>query len=507
MRDDGAPSFHFPANRGSYSVGLRVVELYDHSRSFRGQLDVLGHPSARERARPLQTLIWYPAQATAARPMTVRDYAGLWANEISFDHPRIPIKAKEWISGLEATLDTSLWATRDAAEASGAFPVLIYAPSFSSMSWENADLCEYLASHGYVVLATASIGAATRSMTLDLAGLNAQADDISFLIGYARTLANADLSNVAVAGFSWGGLANLFAASRDNRIHALIALDGSLRFWPGMVRQGNIRPSQMTIPLLSFAKREWNLEEQARFLTAEQLDGPNVLNAWTHGDLIAVYMLKMTHRQFSSMAQRNEEFWSDSNDPDFADRQIAAYGREDAHIGYGWVARYTLEFLNAYLKQSAASMKFLSTPPKDNGVPKCCMDLTYRAAAGVPASCEGFRAEIGREGFDRCTDVHAAMARHDAGFKLSEVYIDDWAEELLDEQRCSEALALLRLNANIHPNSSHAHASLGRALRLSGQDQAAIESYRRAVQLNRANAEAKRVLRDLERDGGTLGSR
>ena len=42
----------------------------------------------------------------------------------------------------------SLWALRDAKTAKGHYPVLIYAPSDSSVSWENADLCEYLASHG-----------------------------------------------------------------------------------------------------------------------------------------------------------------------------------------------------------------------------------------------------------------------------------------------------------------------------------------------------------------------
>jgi dienelactone hydrolase len=59
-----------------------------------------------------------------------------------------------------------------------AFPVLIYAPSDSSVSWENADLCEYFSSHGYVVLASPSMGASTRDMTDDLDGINAQARDI-----------------------------------------------------------------------------------------------------------------------------------------------------------------------------------------------------------------------------------------------------------------------------------------------------------------------------------------
>jgi dienelactone hydrolase len=77
---------------------------------------------------------------------------------------------------------------QDAKPATGHYPVLIYAPSDSSVSWENADLCEYLASHGYVILASPSMGTSTRDMTDDLDGINAQARDISFLITYAKTL-------------------------------------------------------------------------------------------------------------------------------------------------------------------------------------------------------------------------------------------------------------------------------------------------------------------------------
>src|SRR5271155_3255647 len=148
-----------------------------------------------------------------------------------------------------------MWAVRDPPPVSGRFPVVIYAPSFSSQSWENADLCEYLASHGYVVIASPDMGATTRDMTMDGAGIEAQARDISFLIGYAQTLPDTDMSEVAVAGYSWGGISNLFAAARDNRIDALVALDGSMRYFPWLVKQsGFVHPEDMTLPLLYFAQ-------------------------------------------------------------------------------------------------------------------------------------------------------------------------------------------------------------------------------------------------------------
>ena len=214
----------------------------------------------------MQTLIWYPAEKTTAKPMTVGDYGNLAATETSFGKPNMLRHHKQWLGAIKPTLAMPMWAVRDAPPISGRFPVVIYAPSFSAMSWENADLCEYLASHGYVVIASPDMGASTRNMTNDLAGVNAQARDISFLIGYAQTLPNTDMSELAVAGFSWGGISNLFAAARDNRIDALVALDGSMRYYPGLVKAaGDVHPEQMTIPLLFFAQGDMTLEDQARY--------------------------------------------------------------------------------------------------------------------------------------------------------------------------------------------------------------------------------------------------
>ena len=148
--------------------------------------------------------------------MTVGDYTQLADTEIHFDAP--DPEQNRWRSLLKTSSEIPLWALRDAKPAKGHYPVLIYAPSDSSVSWENADLCEYLASHGYVVLASPSMGVSTRDMTDDLDGINAQARDISFLITYAKSLPDTDLSEVAVVSWSWGGVSSLFAAARDPRI-------------------------------------------------------------------------------------------------------------------------------------------------------------------------------------------------------------------------------------------------------------------------------------------------
>jgi tetratricopeptide (TPR) repeat protein len=497
-QNDSDGVFQFAETAGPYSVGLCVVEQYDYSRVFRELTDEVGRPYAGDRARPLQMLVWYPAVSGASAPMTVGDYIALWKSETNFRGTKTPARATEWIGAMAPALEMPLWAVRNAAEAKGKFPLVVYAPSLSSVSWENADLCEFLASNGYVVIASPCMGPRTRNMTQDLAGIGAQAGDISFLIGCSRTFANVDASRVAVIGFSWGGISNLFAAVNDNRIGALVALDGSLRNWPGLIRQAAfVHPQRMRIPLLYIAKAEWTLEERERLFTAMQMDGPSVLNAWTCGDLVLVQMLGMTHWQFSSMAQRNGEFWEDFYDPEFIDGRKADYDRKDGATAYLWMARYVLQFLNAQLKEDESAKGFLRRTPAENGVPRHFMEVSYRAAANVPASFEEFRAEIGRRGFNEAETIYSEMERSDPEFKLSEISVAAWAEELIDTDHIAEAVTLLRLNIRIHPASAIGYAGLARGLLLSGGREAAIESYRRSLEFNRRNSLAKRRLREL----------
>jgi pimeloyl-ACP methyl ester carboxylesterase len=475
-----AAPFRLEEKPGRYGVGLKVVEQYDYSRVFAPRIDAMGLPYQGERARPLQTLIWYPGVKSGRRTMTFGDYMALEPTESSFGRP---LKA------------TALWAVRDAQPVQGRFPVIIYAPSFSSVSWENADLCEYLASFGYVVVAGPAMGVG-RESTHDVAGTNEQARDISFLIGYAGSLPDTDLSEVAVVGYSWGGLANLFAASRDDRIDGLVALDGSMRGFPGVVKEaGDVHPGQMTIPLLFF-EGQHSIEDEDRLEAAFHDPGPNVLNKWVHGDLIAVSMLGLVHPEFSSRAQRNEAIWRD----EFAGLQEADYGREDGVIGYAWVARYTRAFLDAHLKHDAKAEQFLKNTPAENEVPSHVMAVHYRRAESMSASFGSFRVEVGRAGFQHAREVYVTTRKQQPGFALTPDTVTDWAYELLAEGHTPEAIDIMKLAIELEPSSRN-YASMGEMDANAGRPEVARESYEKALELDPNNRAAKQ---GLERVNGQV---
>ena len=60
---------------GPQPVGLRVVEQYDLSRGYRGVTNpYTGKATRGERARPIQTLIWYPAEQGTGLVMNAGNY-------------------------------------------------------------------------------------------------------------------------------------------------------------------------------------------------------------------------------------------------------------------------------------------------------------------------------------------------------------------------------------------------------------------------------------------------
>lgn len=363
--------FRFSNPPGPFSVGFEVVRQYDYSRTYSTSVD-LGKPGSREGARPLQTVIWYPAKDRSDLPITYGDYLELFASEDSF--LLTPAQAADTLHKekidyrADADPSVKMWATKSAKPNDGKFPLIIYAPSFGGPAFENADLCEYLATYGYVVIATPSIGAHSFNMSGGMEGAETQARDISFLIDFACAIPQTDLSHIAVIGYSWGGISNFFAAAIDSRITALIAIDGSARYFPKLIKDsGYVRPQDMTIPLLFFTRGEITLES----LKGADLSG-NVLNEMIHSNVYIVRMHDMRHGEFSSMHQRSPAYWK-SHPP-------GEYSPEETSDSYKWMARYTLEFLNWTFKQDASAQTFLENPPAKNGVPNHMLALDFHSS-------------------------------------------------------------------------------------------------------------------------------
>jgi tetratricopeptide (TPR) repeat protein len=203
--------------------------------------------------------------------------------------------------------------------------------------------------------------------------------------------------------------------------------------------------------------------------------------------------MALTHQEHSSMFQRNEDIWKR-----YSDVQKGDYSREDGIVGYAWIARYTLNFLDAYLKHDAAALAFLKKTPAENGAPPHMLTAKFRAAKGTPATLEAFRAALGQQGFDHAAEIYAAMKKEKPEFKLDENAMNDWSDRLLGEDHLAEAMALAKLNVQNYPDSSSAYTELGEIYAKSGDKQQARANFNKALEKDANNSEAKEKLKELD---------
>lgn len=371
--------FKFSNAPGIHGVGIRYVKQYDRTRSFTPQRSTLARlfVKAENRGRPIQTVIWYPAEK-GGQPIKYDDYLQLIGWETVFDSsPREQARLVDaWLKmvtdgkrkeQVEAERRKLMWAVRGAVPAAGKFPVVIYAPSLNNTAFENADIAEFLASHGYIVIASPTFGTTGRYIKKDLMHTELQAADIRFLIDYARTLPQADMTRVAAAGFSWGGLSNIIAAAKDTRIKALVSMDGAVRYYNSLMVQAKYAvPEKLTTPLLFLAQTPASMETNIRI--KEDMSG-SFISRMTKADVYLLTMYPMDHVHFGSAYIRFD-------DP----AEYKEYSAAEVSAAYSLGARYILHFLNGYLKNDPAGRAFLANRPVTNGAAPHAMTMEYMPA-------------------------------------------------------------------------------------------------------------------------------
>jgi dienelactone hydrolase len=482
---NAADTFVFSNEPGPYPVGVQLKSRYDSTRVYRPAFDlVTGQPETHERARPIQSLTWYPAKAMG-KPLTWRDYMATKATEDApWLSPAEALRATDAnIAGNSAGLPPAMakqvlaqpmWASKDAPAAAGTFPVVIYAPSFSASATENVDLCEYLASHGYIVIASRSLGAHTKSMTTDLEGLEAQAGDIAFLIGQAHAMPQADMSRIAVVGYSWGGLSNVLAAARDDRIRALVSLDGSVRSYTQFVDGGKdaakyATPGRLAVPMLFVGRERDSVEDLVK--EKKKLDY-SLLNEMTYADMTIVTMRPMIHPNFAS------DYLRFANEGSFGE-----YARDEVSMAHSWTMRYVQRFLDAYLKNDAEAMVFLDNKPSANKAPAHMLAVERRKGGGIPPTLEGFIRTLQTGGYEHAQAVYDRMHAASPAFSLEPMWLNTYGNELLHSGRAKESVPILRLGTKLAPDWSWVADSLAEAYEAAGERQLAIAEYRRALSI------------------------
>ncbi len=395
---------------GPYQVGYAVQHHYDYSRTYLEKTDSVGRPARRETARPIQISIWYPAEAPPSpRFIPYGEYVDSLITELVFDKSS-DLRKQQFLNGiriqafgpeggnagdqarLEQTLRIPCAAIRDARPLGKGFPLILYAPSIGREAFENSVLCEFLASHGYVVAAFPCNGFVNRLGPNKAYDVEMLVRDAEFVMERMKGFPNVDPAKTGVIGYSWGGTVSQFLAARNTRIDARVGMDGA-EIAPQLDEA--VRKSFPFYPLLATTQTPSLVMVDAG--SGRQAD-LSVYDGIKYADTVILRFHSIGHVSFQSLSRLSLVCREAP-----ADKEI-----EKFDIAYGTICRYILNFLNARLKSDAAGAAFLTASPESNGIPEGLLTVESRKGAVRPPLGEEFLELRRTEGAPKAREALAA---------------------------------------------------------------------------------------------------
>jgi len=289
---------------GPHAVGFRATWTFDATRPYRTAFDGgVTYGGATGAPRPILVNVWYPAlpggrptnRAAYLQPPDRPEVHALATALAAYERAIVveetlgseePALSPELQQRFAAYLAAPLTAVRDAPPAPGRFPVLVYHAGAGSSYDDNVELCEYLASHGYVVLGSAFLEPAGTSFNI-----GEGERDFDPLIAWAQQLPFADTARVGGFGHSAGAHAMLgYATEARPRIRAFALLDTTMDYY-GIVRPMHAdvpgvlaHRAAVTAPLLAVAK------PHAYFALLDELTGADrgylTIRELTHNEYV-----------------------------------------------------------------------------------------------------------------------------------------------------------------------------------------------------------------------------
>ena len=331
---NGQTSFWGSLNKGDYNVGFTTFALSDSSRGY------------GKGARPILLSLWFPQEAAEGTRVTFEDYLATEARKLRL----APLSAQEKRAAMEvfvnkiskrgAQAEDIRALTKQVTMASRgelnptALPLIFVLQGGGRPAYTQFVLNEYLASHGYLVVSLADLKhSPNRSHNSSEKNSRAMSVDIDFVLNYLETHFNHAFEAKAAIAFSKAGEAVLLNQSSQQQFQALVMLDAQ----PGAETQEYLTTSMLstiqapTLAIFSNHQKKLSWEEALEDSKAfEDLNANRLkirLMDANHGDLTVAAILGDMVPGFNRWPSIGQ-----------------------ARLSYESLCRFTLIFLNQYLK-------------------------------------------------------------------------------------------------------------------------------------------------------------
>jgi predicted dienelactone hydrolase len=337
-----------PLSAGQFPVGVTTTVFVDKSRT----------DNFTKQPRTLVTEIWYPA-SDEARDLPKNKYSDFMPGGVT---PEIADLIRKSYKMSAAEIDTIYWneAHRNVPLRNGRFPLVIFSHGNGGSRNQNTFWCDYLASHGYIIVSPDHTDNA-RFTIIDgkpivfqgSERMNSAKDrplDVSYLLDQMiswdkgadkRFAGHIDTDHTAITGMSFGSFTAHWASDHDPRFKAVIAMSGAPP-----------THTNLTVPSLRM------LGSEDRTIGVEGNNAIRSNHAVHTGPSYLLELKNGGHYSFTDMFKINKNFGDgvgsgkrrDSNEPfEFTSMETT----------YKIVNSYSVAFLGYYLKGEKDYQRFL----------------------------------------------------------------------------------------------------------------------------------------------------
>ncbi len=462
--------------QGDQAIGFKLIDTYDYGRTYllEGAEDQYG-------PRPLQIAVWYPAgkPVEGTSPMTFGDYAFLIATEEILGEPTEKQKQavrREYGSfagsedALEKLFGAPMHATKNGKARSGAFPLILYGPSQNGSAYDNALLCEYIASHGYIVASVASKGAYHHKMPFNSEGAEAQARDLEFTAGVMYNFPNVKSEKIGVVGFSFGGLSNTIFALRHANVAAVVSFDGSIGSDLGydiIASYPYMKSNDLRSAFLHFGGNKFKLK----------LGSFKFYDDLAFSDAYVMTLKGLNHLQFSSF---NIMFRAQP---------------EYAYAGYAAMCDFSVSFLDHYVKKDTPSFEQVAAAYQRD----IFSQYDHKIGKEPPPSKEAFIRLIQTQGIDKGVATYHAVKQAYPTYDLFEFQaFRDVGWLYMQDGQHEEAVKAFEILMDAYPDTQESFRRLGEAHMVNGDREIALTLLRKALEMKPDDPAVKQILQRME---------
>lgn len=338
-----------PVSPGPFTVGVMTTVFIDNSRT----------DSFTKQPRTLVTEIWYPSTDDARR-LPANRYSDFIPGGVT---PEIDQLIRKTYKMSAAEIDKIYWneSHRNAPVRKGRFPLVVFSHGNGGSRNQNTFWCDYLASHGYVVVSTDHTGNASLTIIdgkpISFQGgerANSAKDrplDVSFLLDQMikwdkgadkRFAGRIDTGHAAITGMSFGSYTAHWASDHDPRFKAVIAMSGA-------------PPSHtnLTVPTL----RMLGTEDRTIGVAGNKAIREN--HAMHTGPSYLLELKNGGHYSFTDMFKINKSF-GDGVGAGKRRETSEPFEFTSMETTYKIVDSYSVAFLGYYLKGESAYLPFLN---------------------------------------------------------------------------------------------------------------------------------------------------